>query len=196
MLNYVDNIITPYFFALFVGVWAYLRHYINLRILYATATEFRTVGPWELNWETQQYKCWISQPITFALLAALQLINLVWFVLILRILKNYIFYDIQEDERSEYDDGERNHVPASETTAAKRQRMGIPAPDDPAAVPANLVAAADEAASPAASTRSKAPTVTVNGHARSPSGTGSPSDENASPAPTGKGGSTRRRKKA
>src|SRR4051794_17258420 len=71
-LNYLDAFITPPYFAMFVGWWIYLRHFLNLKILWAVLTEFRTVGPFELNWETQQYKCWISQYITFGLLASLQ----------------------------------------------------------------------------------------------------------------------------
>ncbi|KAH0848504.1 hypothetical protein AYO21_00717 [Fonsecaea monophora] len=100
-LNYLDSIIVgPYYF-LFMCVWIYLRHYINLLILWATLTEFRTVGPFELNWETQQYKCWISQIITFSLLASLQAVNLFWLFLILRIAKNFVFSNIRSDERSE-----------------------------------------------------------------------------------------------
>ena len=46
-------------------------------------------------------KCWISQIIVFVLLLALQLVNLYWFGLILRILYRLIAYGIQRDERSE-----------------------------------------------------------------------------------------------
>lgn len=91
---------------MFVGIWIYCRHYLNLKILWAVLTEFRTVGPFELNWETQQYKCWISQYITFALLASLQAVNLFWLFLILRILKNYLFNSIRKDERSDDEDTE------------------------------------------------------------------------------------------
>lgn len=66
--------------------------------------EFRTVGPFELNWETQQYKCWISQYITFALLAVLQLVNLFWFFLILRIGWRFLRASELADERSEYEE--------------------------------------------------------------------------------------------
>ena len=87
-----------------MGVWIYLRHYINLRILWATLTEFQTVGPFELNWETEQYKCWISQYVTFSLLAMLQAVNLFWLFLILRIAKNYVFTSVAQDERSDDED--------------------------------------------------------------------------------------------
>ncbi|KAJ5894747.1 hypothetical protein N7495_006438 [Penicillium taxi] len=100
-LNYLDSYITIPYFATFVGMWIYLRHFLNLKILWAVLTEFRTVGPFELNWETQQYKCWISQYITFGLLASLQAVNLFWLFLILRILANYVFNNITKDERSD-----------------------------------------------------------------------------------------------
>ncbi|KAI5963637.1 LAG1 [Candida pseudojiufengensis] len=108
-LNYLDSKLTGPFFVFFIGVWVYLRHYINLKILWSVLTEFKTVGEWELNWETQQYKCYISQPITFALIFALQLVNAYWLFLILRILSRYIFAGDKKDERSddeEEDDGE------------------------------------------------------------------------------------------
>lgn len=124
-LNYLDNIIVGPYFALFIGVWIYLRHYINLHILYATLTEFRTIGPYELNWETQQYKCWISQVITFGLLASLQAVNLFWLFLILRIAKNYVLTNIGQDERSDNEESdddevsEKDHVKVNGTDAKK-----------------------------------------------------------------------------
>lgn len=100
-LNYLDSPITGAFFAFFVFVWIYLRHYLNLKILWSVATEFRTVGEWELNWDTQQYKCYISQPITFFLIGALQLVNIYWLLLIFRILHRVIFVGETKDDRSD-----------------------------------------------------------------------------------------------
>ena len=62
-------------------------------ILYAILTTFRTIGPYELNWDTQQYKCWISQYITFGLLVTLQTINLFWLYFILRIALDMVVKD-------------------------------------------------------------------------------------------------------
>jgi acyl-CoA-dependent ceramide synthase len=107
-LNYLDSIIVGPYYLTFMGIWIYLRHWINWRILWATLTEFRTVGPFELNWETQQYKCWISQYITFSLLACLQAVNLFWLFLILRIAKNYVFSNVTVDERSEDEEEDEN----------------------------------------------------------------------------------------
>lgn len=75
--------------------------------------------PLELNWETQQYKCWISQIITFVLLASLQAVNLFWLFLILRILKNYIFNSVKKDERSDDEtEEELEHEAESRATLA------------------------------------------------------------------------------
>lgn len=90
VLNYLNSALTDGYYVLFLSVWLYTRHYLSLRILWAVLTEFATVGPYELNWETQQYKCWISQVITFVLLAILQALNIFWLFLILRVLWRYL----------------------------------------------------------------------------------------------------------
>lgn len=101
MLNYIDSpIVAPYFF-FFVSVWIYLRHYINLKIILSLFTEYTTVGPFELNWATQQYKCTLSQYITLGLLGSLQALNLFWLFHIFRIAYRFLAYDIAEDDRSE-----------------------------------------------------------------------------------------------
>ena len=127
IFNYLDSIVVGPYFGLFAGVWIYLRHYINLRILWATLTEFKTVGPYELNWETQQYKCWISQYITFSLLACLQAVNLFWLFLILRIAKNYVFAQNLADERSddEEDEEEEDDVKPQEAQKALENATGM-----------------------------------------------------------------------
>ncbi|KAA8650913.1 TLC domain-containing protein [Aspergillus tanneri] len=124
--NYLDHPITAPYFGFFVIMWIYCRHFLNLKILWAVLTEFRTVGPFELNWETQQYKCWISQYITFALLASLQAVNLFWLFLILRILKNYLFNSIAKDERSEDEDEEE--IPEQETSTNAAVATGTDVP--------------------------------------------------------------------
>lgn len=83
-----------------------MRHYLNLRILYSEFNEFQTVGPYELNWITEQYKCWISHYISTALLASLQALNLFWLFHILRIAYRIVFFKIAEDDRSDNDDDE------------------------------------------------------------------------------------------
>lgn len=95
-------------------VWGYARHYINLKIIWSILTTFKTVGPFELNWETQQYKCWISQYITLGLLASLQAVNLFWGFLICRIAYRFVVYKDMEDDRSECE-------PTDDETEAKEK---------------------------------------------------------------------------
>lgn len=105
-LNYLDSWATPHAYMFFMAVWIYLRHYLNLKFLWSILTEFETVGDFTLNWETEQYKCRLAQFITFGLVAALQLVNIYWLVLIVRIALRYLFQNIQKDERSEDEDEE------------------------------------------------------------------------------------------
>jgi acyl-CoA-dependent ceramide synthase len=114
VLNYIDAWIVPPYFAFFIAVWAYLRHYINLTIIWSLLPngQFQTVGPYDLNWDTQQYKCWISQIITFGLLAILQAVNIFWFFLIIRILYRLLVTSEAKDERSEDEDEEEEIQPA------------------------------------------------------------------------------------
>ncbi|KAM0254851.1 hypothetical protein ACHAQJ_006392 [Trichoderma viride] len=119
-LNYIDHPIVAPYFATFVAVWIYMRHYINLKIIWSLFTEFRTVGPFELNWETQQYKCWISQYITTALLASLQALNLFWLFYILRIAIRFIRDKEATDDRSDEEDDEEEEKPVSSKQNGKK----------------------------------------------------------------------------
>jgi very-long-chain ceramide synthase len=141
VLNYIDSAITPYYFVSFMLIWAYLRHYINLVILksllppfettlsipYTNQTfhirtgEFATVGNYTLDFSMQQYKCWISQLITFGLLAALQAVNMFWFFLICRILLRIALKGVQKDERSEDEEEEEEPVAVEGNGSAKPQ---------------------------------------------------------------------------
>ncbi|KAJ5683262.1 hypothetical protein N7462_006427 [Penicillium macrosclerotiorum] len=113
--HYLDSDLIAPFYALSVVSWIYLRHYLNLGILYSLLTEFRTVGPYELNWETQQYKCWISNIITFALLAMLQSLNLFWLYCLLRSAWKFVAYGVKKDDRSD-DESEVEEQAAREKT--------------------------------------------------------------------------------
>jgi very-long-chain ceramide synthase len=72
---------------------------------------------------TQQYKCWISQYITFGLLASLQAVNLFWLFLILRIAKNYVITAVATDVRSdnEEDDEEETGEEDKETAVGEER---------------------------------------------------------------------------
>lgn len=106
-LNYIDHFLTgPYFF-IFMCVWIYLRHYLNLRIIYSLLTEFRTIGPYEIDWATEQYKGPLSNYITLGLLSSLQALNLFWLFFIIRIAYRFVVHRSATDDRSdEESDGE------------------------------------------------------------------------------------------
>lgn len=84
-----------------MGVWIYTRHYLNLRIIASLFTEFKTVGPYEVDWANGQYKCTLSFVITFSLLASLQALNLFWLFFIVRIAYRMVVHNMIEDDRSD-----------------------------------------------------------------------------------------------
>lgn len=94
-------------------------------------TEFRTVGPFTLNWETEEYKFGISQGLAFALLGSLQAINLFWLFLILRIARNYLsqslWADVRSDDEDEEDEDEDGGV--DEARKEKRKSTGADKPN-------------------------------------------------------------------
>lgn len=93
----------------------YLRHYVNLKILASILTEFRTIGPYGLDWEAEQYKCEISNVIAFALLAALQALNLFWLYCLLRNGYRFVVLGVAKDDREEDEDNENDaRGPAAE----------------------------------------------------------------------------------
>jgi acyl-CoA-dependent ceramide synthase len=108
VLNYIDSVFTATYFTIFLFVWAYLRHWINLTVIWSLRPggQFSTVGPYELDWENQQYKCTLSQVITAILLIALQAVNVFWFSLVLRILWRIITSGEKKDDRSDDEDEE------------------------------------------------------------------------------------------
>ena len=129
-VNYLDSKFTPPIFFTFIVVWIYLRHYVNIKILWSVLTEFRTEGNYVLNFATQQYKCWISLPIVFTLIFALQVVNLYWLFLIFRILYRLIFTGVQKDERSDSDSesecsSESGHVNEKEAESEVKREEGL-----------------------------------------------------------------------
>ncbi|KAF6798904.1 TLC domain-containing protein [Colletotrichum sojae] len=105
-LNYFDSPAQGWSFALCIAMWIYLRHYINLRILYSALPggEFSTVGPYVLDWAAEQYKGPLANVITFSLLAALQALNIFWLYCLLRCACKFVFLGVAQDDRSEIED--------------------------------------------------------------------------------------------
>jgi very-long-chain ceramide synthase len=90
--------------------WIYFRHWQNIRIIISLFTEFKTVGPYELNWETQQYKCLLSNVITLGLLLALQALNIFWLYCLLRSAYRFVVHNIAKDDRSEVEESELEDI--------------------------------------------------------------------------------------
>ncbi|WVQ99875.1 hypothetical protein IAU59_007018 [Kwoniella sp. CBS 9459] len=123
-VNYVSEAASPPFFAFFVGVWTYFRHYLNLWILWSVYTQFELIdvserslfAPLQDKWLDWWMKWQIFVPIFL-----LQLINLFWYFLIWRILLKAVFSQGLSDERSDDEDegGEPAEVEGDQTTADK-----------------------------------------------------------------------------
>lgn len=100
-LNYIDHPLQISTYILCIAVWIYTRHYLCLSIIYSVITEYSSVGPFEFNWETEQYKSRPAQIITFGLLAGLQALNLFWLYCLFRSAYRYIITGVAKDDRSE-----------------------------------------------------------------------------------------------
>ncbi|KAH6714295.1 TLC domain-containing protein, partial [Leptodontidium sp. MPI-SDFR-AT-0119] len=105
-LHYIDHPLVGPYFCFVIVAWVYLRHYINLRILFSEFTEFKTVGPYVMDWDAGQYKSPLAHYVSTALLASLQALNLFWLFLILRTGYRFIFLNQVADPRSEDEDEE------------------------------------------------------------------------------------------
>jgi very-long-chain ceramide synthase len=121
-LNYIDHPMVPPYFTLFMVVWMYLRHYINLKIIWSLFTDFKTVGPYELDWAAGQFKCELSFWITLGLLSSLQALNMFWFFYIVRIAYRIVVHNIVEDDRSDAEPDEEDE--------AVDDKSGAPAVED------------------------------------------------------------------
>lgn len=125
-LNYMDHPAQGGSFAVCIAAWVYLRHWINLRILYSAlplpGSEFSTVGPYVLDWAAEQYKCPLANGITFGLLAVLQGLNLFWLYCLMRAAYKFVWLGIAQDDRSE-DEGEEVEEHAGKKGAFKQDGL-------------------------------------------------------------------------
>ncbi|KAJ7211269.1 longevity assurance proteins LAG1/LAC1 [Mycena pura] len=92
--------------AIFTYVWTYFRHYLNLVILWSVWTEVDRVPAHARRWAPAEgtYMVWWMKPVMFVPLAVLQLLNVFWYHLILRILIRAIATAQADDVRSDDED--------------------------------------------------------------------------------------------
>ncbi|KAI1000882.1 Sphingosine N-acyltransferase-like protein [Podosphaera aphanis] len=111
-LNYLDHPLVGPYFGFFILSWIYLRHYLNLRILWSEFNEFQTIGPYVIDWENEQFKGPLSHYISTVLLTSLQSLNLFWLYHIFRIAYRFVFENVAEDDRSDNEEKEveDNHI--------------------------------------------------------------------------------------
>lgn len=105
-MNYLEHPLVGPYFGMFILIWIYLRHYLNLRILYSEFHQFKTIGPYVLDWQGEQFKSPLSHVLSTILLGGLQALNLFWLFWILRIAYKFVFGDELNDDRSDDDDAE------------------------------------------------------------------------------------------
>lgn len=115
----------PIYFGTSIGAWIYLRHYQNLRIILSLFNEFRTVGPYEFDWDAGQYKGPLSNAITFGLLASLQALNLFWLYCLLRSAFRFVVYDIVKDDRSEVEESELEEMERTKKEIEKGEALRL-----------------------------------------------------------------------
>lgn len=126
-LNYLQFKYQGLPFAVCIAAWVYLRHYINLVILYSTLPggDFNTVGPYELDWAAQQYKCPLANAITFTLLSFLQALNIFWLYCLLRSAYRLVFKGIAKDDRSEDEEPQLGEVETGMGPAAHGKHQEV-----------------------------------------------------------------------
>ncbi|RDB22598.1 Sphingosine N-acyltransferase lac1 [Hypsizygus marmoreus] len=118
MLNYIQwERAKVYAFITFIFVWSYFRHYLNLRILWSVWYELDLAPDYAKVWNSAEgvyIPEWIPLQI-FIPLALLQLLNLFWYYLMMRILVRTIVTRETDDDRSDdEDDGEEDEADEKE----------------------------------------------------------------------------------
>ncbi|KAJ7665528.1 TLC domain-containing protein [Mycena rosella] len=107
-------------FVVFVCIWTYFRHYLNLVILWSVWTQFDLIPEHAQQWipaEGSYLAPWMKYQV-FVPIALLQALNLFWYYLILRIVVRAIVTSKTEDDRSD-DEGD-DEDEANKPTEKKR----------------------------------------------------------------------------
>ncbi|KAJ7368394.1 longevity assurance proteins LAG1/LAC1 [Mycena albidolilacea] len=110
-------------FGIFVCLWTYFRHYLNLVILWSVWTEFDLIPEFSKQWvwaEGTYLVGWMQYQV-FIPIMLLQCINLFWYFLILRILVRTILISETDDDRSD-DEGDDEGDDEDENTKENEKK--------------------------------------------------------------------------
>jgi acyl-CoA-dependent ceramide synthase len=113
ILNYLDLTRAKLVaFIVFLGVWTYFRHYLNIMMLWSVWTEFELVDEAARVWapETGAFLApWMQNQIFIPMLL-LQMLNLFWYYFILRIALRSLNPSTMTDDRSDDEDDDEDEA--------------------------------------------------------------------------------------
>ncbi|VDB90085.1 unnamed protein product [Peniophora sp. CBMAI 1063] len=110
LLNYLDfKYAKNVSFLVFLCVWTYFRHYLNIVMLWSVYAEFDLMPETSKRWAPEDgvWMVWWMKWQVFAPLVLLQALNLFWYYLILRVLYRTITIGDADDVRSD-DEGDED----------------------------------------------------------------------------------------
>ncbi|OCH84674.1 longevity assurance proteins LAG1/LAC1 [Obba rivulosa] len=106
-------------FMCFLMLWTYFRHWLNLVMLYSVWTEFDLIPETSKQWTPPDgvWMVWWMRYQIFVPLLLLQILNLFWYMFILRILKGQVLAlmgarttDVRSDDEDEKENNEPHDV--------------------------------------------------------------------------------------
>jgi len=109
LLNYIKYEKTSVVaLVVFMGVWTYLRHYLNIMILKSVWTQFDLVPAHAKRFVPSEgvWIAWWLKYQMFLPILLLQMVNLFWYFLIWRVILRVVFLNVVADERSDDEDDE------------------------------------------------------------------------------------------
>ncbi|KAF9513209.1 hypothetical protein BS47DRAFT_1485744 [Hydnum rufescens UP504] len=93
-------------FSAFVCVWTYLRHFLNIKIIWSVWTQWKYAPEYSKRFEPKE-GVWMARWVQYQVMVPmiiLQLVNIFWYYLILRVLRRALFGPRLEDDRSDDED--------------------------------------------------------------------------------------------
>ncbi|KDR83649.1 hypothetical protein GALMADRAFT_219480 [Galerina marginata CBS 339.88] len=119
LLNYIQwDTAKVFAFAIFVAIWTYFRHYLNLVILWSVWFEYSSMPEWTRKWSWSEgvyMPDWMRYQIFLPLLL-LQILNLFWYYLIIKVLIRAVTSIASDvtDDRSDDEDEEDDQTDEKE----------------------------------------------------------------------------------